>query len=192
MPERTVKSGSGPSQHFAAPHDFGRKRGIGKSTVSHLSPRATLVTRMYGPAVRRKRSSSNWREGSCINVSGLCLERIVLRATMDISAPATSLADRPQRAIWVTSARRRREDRSSISSHPLADLGGVRWSAMPLSSGSWRSMRRRIKRSSERAGSLRSPGPAPERSRRCVRAYWPERWPAHCGGDASWPPRARI
>src|SRR5712671_1382137 len=45
---------------------------------------------------------------------------------MEISAPAISLADRPQRAIWVTSARRRREDRSSISSHPLADLGGQR------------------------------------------------------------------
>src|SRR6266566_8607906 len=43
---------------------------------------------------------------------------------MDISARATSLADRPQRAIWVTSVRMRREDRSSISSHPLADLGG--------------------------------------------------------------------
>jgi hypothetical protein len=49
---------------------------------------------------------------------------IVLRATMDISARAISLADRPQRAIWVTSARTRREDRTSISSYPLADLGG--------------------------------------------------------------------
>jgi len=28
------------------------------------------------------------------------------------------------RAIWVTSVRTRREDRTSISSHPLADLGG--------------------------------------------------------------------
>lgn len=49
---------------------------------------------------------------------------VVLRAIMDISARAISLADRPQRAIWVTSFRRRREDRSSISSRPLADLGG--------------------------------------------------------------------
>ena len=48
---------------------------------------------------------------------------VVLRAIMDISAPAISLADRPQRAIRVTSVRMRREDRSSISSHPLADLG---------------------------------------------------------------------
>src|SRR5439155_11303596 len=44
---------------------------------------------------------------------------------MDISARASSLAVRPQRAMWVTSVRTRREDRSSISSHPLADLGGV-------------------------------------------------------------------
>src|SRR5262245_65555284 len=34
---------------------------------------------------------------------------------MDISARAISLPDRPQRAIWVTSVRKRREDRSSIS-----------------------------------------------------------------------------
>src|SRR5437879_2817599 len=42
---------------------------------------------------------------------------------MDISARATSLTDRPRRAIWVTSVRMRREDRSSILSYPLADLG---------------------------------------------------------------------
>src|SRR5262249_36340559 len=40
---------------------------------------------------------------SCINVSGLGLEPFVLRAIMDISARAISLAVRPQRAIWVTS-----------------------------------------------------------------------------------------
>jgi len=47
----------------------------------------------------------------------------MLRAIMDISARAISLPDRRQRANWVTSVRMRREDRSSISSHPLADLG---------------------------------------------------------------------
>jgi hypothetical protein len=52
---------------------------------------------------------------SCINVSGLRLEHFALRAIMDISARAISLADRPQLAIWVTSVRMRREDRSSIS-----------------------------------------------------------------------------
>src|SRR5437879_3089121 len=42
---------------------------------------------------------------------------------MDISARATSLTDRPRRAIRVTSVRMRSEDRSSISTYPLADLG---------------------------------------------------------------------
>ena len=40
-----------------------------------------------------------------------------------ISARAFSLADRSQRTIRVTSVRTRSEDRTSISSHPLADLG---------------------------------------------------------------------
>jgi hypothetical protein len=48
---------------------------------------------------------------------------VVLRAIMDISARAISLADRPLWAIRITSVRMRREDRTSISSHPLADLG---------------------------------------------------------------------
>ena len=48
---------------------------------------------------------------------------VLLRTIMDISARAISLTDRPQRAIWVTSVRTRSEDRTSISSHPLADLG---------------------------------------------------------------------
>ncbi len=48
----------------------------------------------------------------------------MLLATMDISALAVSLADRPQWAIRVNSVRMRREDRSSISFHLLADLGG--------------------------------------------------------------------
>src|SRR6266480_5526940 len=44
---------------------------------------------------------------------------------MDISARAISLADRPHRAKRVTSVRMRRENQSSISSRPLADLGGL-------------------------------------------------------------------
>src|SRR5258705_4004666 len=78
---------------------------------------------MYGPAVRCKRFSSSWHSA----VLHQCIRSLIgaglLRTIMDISARAFSLADRPQRAIWVTSFRMRREDRSSISSHPLADLG---------------------------------------------------------------------
>ena len=49
---------------------------------------------------------------------------VSLLAIMDISAGAISLAERPRWAIWVTSVRTRREDRTSISSCSLADLGG--------------------------------------------------------------------
>src|SRR5713226_4096367 len=41
-----------------------------------------------------------------------------------------------ERAIWVTSVRTRREDRSSISSHPLADLGGLEASGYIIASSS--------------------------------------------------------
>src|SRR6187431_2645582 len=51
---------------------------------------------------------------------------VSLLAIMGISAGAISLAERPDRAIWVTSVRTRREDRTSISSRPLADLGRLR------------------------------------------------------------------
>src|SRR6202051_4419939 len=60
---------------------------------------------------------------------------------MDISARATSLTDRPQRAIWVTSVRTRSENRTSISSHPLADLGwlliGLRHRLLPITRSSF-------------------------------------------------------
>jgi hypothetical protein len=68
----------------------------------------------------------------------LCLERFLLLATMDISAHAISLADRPQWAIRVTSFRMRREDRSSISFDPLADLGGEGVSLSHLALPFWR------------------------------------------------------
>src|SRR5260370_9037973 len=50
---------------------------------------------MYGPAVRCKWFRRVGGERSCINVSGLRLEHL-LRAIMDISAHAFSLADRPR------------------------------------------------------------------------------------------------
>jgi hypothetical protein len=46
------------------------------------------LTHMYGPAVRCKWFRRAGGERSCINVSGLRLERVVLRAIMDISARA--------------------------------------------------------------------------------------------------------
>src|SRR4029450_6285835 len=46
---------------------------------------------------------------------------------MEISAPESSLAVRPRWAIWVTRVLGRREDRTSISFHTLADLGRKSW-----------------------------------------------------------------
>ena len=75
--------------------------------------KATLLTRMYGPAVRCKRFSSTLADAvlrQCIRSPiGACAPAI-----MDISAHAIFLADRPRRAVRVTRARTRREDRSSI------------------------------------------------------------------------------
>ncbi len=39
---------------------------------------------------------------SCVNVFGLYVEPLSLRAIMGISAHSFSLADRPVMAIWVT------------------------------------------------------------------------------------------
>jgi hypothetical protein len=60
-----------------------------------VSAEVRVLTQMYGPAARCKRFSSICRLRSCINVSGLWLEHL-LRAIMDISARAFSLADRPR------------------------------------------------------------------------------------------------
>src|SRR5713226_3783690 len=79
---------------------------------------------MYGPAVRCKRFSSSWHSAVLHQCIRSLLGAVLLRTIMDISARAVSLSDRPQWASWVTSVRMRREDRSSISSYPLADLGG--------------------------------------------------------------------
>ena len=56
----------------------------GDSTLCMVRPR---VARGFRRSVRC---------GSCINVSGLILERVMLRATMDISAHAISLTSRPR------------------------------------------------------------------------------------------------
>jgi len=43
----------------------------GKSGSNSDIAKSTRLTPMYGPAVRCKKISSNWRRRSCINVSGL-------------------------------------------------------------------------------------------------------------------------
>ena len=78
---------------------------------------------MYGPAARCKRFSSSWHSAVLHQCIRSLIGAVLLRTIMDFSAHTTSLTDRPRRVIRVTSVRIRREDRTSISSHPLADLG---------------------------------------------------------------------
>ena len=145
--------------------------------------KSTQMTQMYGPAVRRKRFSSIWRMRSCINVSGLRLERIWLRAIMDISARAISLADRP---------------RTGHLGHQCSHAPGRPVLHLVSSSRRPRRVRCLALYHRELIGRLpglsspRSSGHAQERSRRCAPACWRGRWRARCGATASWPPRARV
>src|SRR5713226_5552370 len=103
-----------------------------------LAPRAPSIhDPMYGPAVRRKRFLSIWRMCGLASMypasdwSALCSRPPWISARVR-SHYRTDL----ERAIWVTSFRTRREDRSSISSHPLADLGGLEASGYIIASSS--------------------------------------------------------
>ena len=60
--------------------------GVNRTEYAHCEP-FSFLTLMYGGRALQE-ASSTWLMRSCINVSGLCLER-VLRAIMDISAHAT-------------------------------------------------------------------------------------------------------
>jgi len=68
--------------------------------------------------------SSSWHQRSCINVSGLWLELFCSGPSWISARVRSHYRTDLKWASWVTSVRMRREDRSSISSHPLADLGG--------------------------------------------------------------------
>ena len=88
--------------HFLATPDLGGQNDLG----FHLSMVRPCVAREFrrycGSGLASMYSAFDWS--------------VLLLAIMDISACAISLAERPHRAIWVTSVRARREDRTSISS----------------------------------------------------------------------------
>src|SRR5258705_8340609 len=68
---------------------------LGKTGSDRRTVKVTRMTQcMVRPCVARRFRRAGGKR-SCINVSGLWLEA-VLRAIMDISAPATSLADWPR------------------------------------------------------------------------------------------------
>jgi hypothetical protein len=152
---------------------------------------------MYGPAVRCKSLHRVVGLRSCINVSGLSLERF-LQAIMDISARAISLCDRPRQGQLghqcsqapgrpilhlVSSSRRPRQvrridpARSSRAPHVAQSLVGMR-----------------IRPTGQRPHSSlsRSCDREPERSRRYAPACWQVQSPARCDAAASWRPRSRA
>ena len=78
---------------------------------------------MYGPAVRRKRFSRSDGSGlasmyPASDWSVACSGHHGYQRACGLISGQASIG-----AIWVTSVRMRREDRTSISSRPLADLG---------------------------------------------------------------------
>jgi hypothetical protein len=120
---------------------------------------------------------------------------VLLRTIMDISARATSLADRPRldhlghqcshalgrpNLHLVSSSRRPRQvkviDLATSSRIPHLTFTGSTIKQVEC----WRST------------SPRSPDHGPGLTKRCGPACWPARSRARCGATASWRPRSRI
>jgi len=96
-----------------------------------LSPAAGKGDR-FRPMIPSSMEKDYWRTRTIAEGQGpgllppapdLCL-RSNYGLPLHPSASASGSQSGELQAIWVTSVRTRREDRSSISSHPLADLGG--------------------------------------------------------------------
>jgi hypothetical protein len=168
----------GPSRHFAHAKLPGRFWGRSGHQWGAVLAELVVIDPMYGPAVRCKGiSMRRWQAvlHQCIRplIGALCSGLI-----MDISAPAFSLADRPQRTIWVTRFRMRREDRTSIS--------------FSSSRRPWRVNELLANATRREAYWPRRCDCEPARSMRRVRACWRARSQARCGGVASWPPRSNA
>lgn len=151
---------------------------------------------------------------SRINVSGLRLERVVLRTIMDISARAFSLPDRPRldhlghqcshalgrpNLHLVSSSRRPRleiVDRvtSLLAPHIaqfLCSSQGPFLRPGPQSAEHGARIKR-VGRLHHRSSSARRRVPWPAPPRRCGQVCWRARSRARCGATASWRLRSRI
>src|SRR5258708_25836216 len=95
-------------------------RSPGQTESYRRRVKPTLLTHLYGPAVRCKPNVNKWRW----LVLRICIRPLhgafVLLAIMDIRAYPISFSERPLEAAWVTRSRVRRRDRFSISSIQLA------------------------------------------------------------------------
>jgi hypothetical protein len=164
---------------------------------------------MVRPRVaRRFRRTSG--ERSCINVSGLWLEHL-LRAIMDISARAFSLADRPRLGHLGHQGShalgRPNLHLVSSSRRPRLEIGYIivcsSCRAVPLFE-QWPFLRpgpqraehgariKQVGRLHRRSSSVRRRAPWPAPPRRCGQVCWRARSPARCGATASWRLRSRI
>jgi hypothetical protein len=171
-------SAVGPSRLFAATQYFGRFR-----READIDGRAALTsTDAIDPNVWSGRAVQEVFVDPADAVLHQCIRPLIgalcSGLIMDISAPAFSLPDRPQRTIWVTRFRVRREDRTSIS--------------FSSSRRPWR-----VNELLANATQLEACWPRRcdcelARSMRCVRACWRARWQARCGAAASWPPRSNA
>jgi hypothetical protein len=68
----------------------------GMNGPSSVAVRGPSLTRMYGPAARCKKISSNWRLAVLHQCIRPLIGAVLLPTIMDISARALSLADRPR------------------------------------------------------------------------------------------------
>jgi hypothetical protein len=82
------------------------------------------TTPMYGPAVRRKRFSSSCRLFGLASMYPASVWSVCSGPPWISAHLRSHYRPSLKWAIWGTSVRKRREDPSSNSSHPLADLGG--------------------------------------------------------------------
>jgi hypothetical protein len=153
--------------------------------------RMTLMTLMYGPAVRCKRSWSIWRWTvlhQCIRplIGAHCApghhgyqracDLISGQASMGHFGHQGSHAPGRTNLHVVLSSRRPRQ--VMVSNYIIACSLISRWTIKQV--GRWRST------------SPQSSGHEPEHSRRCGPACWRAQSRARCGAAASWPPRSRA
>jgi hypothetical protein len=117
-----VRSWPGPEATLAA----GVVRCVGSTCRQRVGPDPPLVTHLYGPAVRRKRVSSSCQLCGLASMYPASVWSVCSGPPWISARMRSHYRPGLKWAIWVTRVHMRREDRSSISSHPLADLGGKR------------------------------------------------------------------
>jgi hypothetical protein len=117
----------GTSETYRDVCSGGGYRGMSGLLVDIVNP--SRLTRLYGPAVRRKKFHRSGLR-SCINVSGLWLERCVAPGHHGYQRAVDLISGQASKAKRVTSVRSRREDRPPsrryLSQTSAGKLGSLR------------------------------------------------------------------